>query len=154
MTDTTIAISKEFHDWLKSKGTKGDSYEDIIKKVIRADYLQDLEDGHEYIKVKKAAKLKKEKISRKKADKKPVGKKIVMAKKPVVKQSSAAKKQTSKPAEAGKEIKEWKANKNLELQRLKVEFELAKLSDNEAKMKDLSTQIAKLKGDLDKSKSR
>jgi len=155
MTDTTIAISRKFHDWLKSKGAKGESYEDIIKKVIRAEFLQDLEGNQEYlIKLKKATKPKKESISRKRVDKKSIGKKPAIAKKTVMKQSRPSKRQTPKPTVAGKEINEWKANKNLELQRLKVEFELAKLSDNAAKMKELSAQIAKLKGDLDKSKIR
>ena len=35
MTDTTLSVSKEFHDWLKSKGKKGESYEDIIKKLLK-----------------------------------------------------------------------------------------------------------------------
>src|SRR3989338_7307151 len=38
MADTTISVSKRFHDWLKDKGSKGESYEDIIKKVIKADF--------------------------------------------------------------------------------------------------------------------
>ena len=40
---TTIPISKEFHDWLKSKGMKGESYEDIIKRLLKHEYLQELE---------------------------------------------------------------------------------------------------------------
>ena len=43
MVDTTISVSKEFHDWLKSKGRKGESYEDIIKKMLKQDFLQELE---------------------------------------------------------------------------------------------------------------
>ena len=43
MADTTISISKEFHDWLKSKGKKGESYEDIIKKMLKPEFLQELE---------------------------------------------------------------------------------------------------------------
>ena len=36
---TTIPISKQFHDWLKSKGNKGESYEDVIKKLLKAEFL-------------------------------------------------------------------------------------------------------------------
>ena len=39
---TTIPISKEFHDWLKSKGRKGESYEDVIKKLLKSEYMQEL----------------------------------------------------------------------------------------------------------------
>ena len=42
MTDTTtIPVSKAFHDWLKSKGRKGESYEDIIKRLLKPDAAQD-----------------------------------------------------------------------------------------------------------------
>ena len=44
-TNTTISVSKEFHDWLNSKGKKGESYERIIKTMLRPEYLQELE-GH------------------------------------------------------------------------------------------------------------
>ena len=43
MADTTLSVSKGFHDWLKSKGKKGESYEDIIKKMLKSEYVQDLE---------------------------------------------------------------------------------------------------------------
>ena len=43
MAETTLSISKEFHDWLKSKGKKGESYEDIIKKMLKPELLQELE---------------------------------------------------------------------------------------------------------------
>ena len=42
MTETTISVSKEFHDWLKGKGKKGESYEDVIKKMLKPEYLQEL----------------------------------------------------------------------------------------------------------------
>ena len=42
MTVTTIPISKEFHDWLKSKGKKGESYEDVIKRLLRPEFLGEL----------------------------------------------------------------------------------------------------------------
>jgi hypothetical protein len=42
MAGITIMVSKEFHDWLKSKGNKGESYEDVLKRVIKADFLRSL----------------------------------------------------------------------------------------------------------------
>jgi len=42
MADTTISISKNFHDWLKSKGKKGESYEDIIKSMLKPEFVQEL----------------------------------------------------------------------------------------------------------------
>ena len=33
--DTTIRISKEFHTWLTQQGNKGESYEKIIKRLIK-----------------------------------------------------------------------------------------------------------------------
>ncbi|MBI2649721.1 hypothetical protein HYX04_00230 [Candidatus Woesearchaeota archaeon] len=42
MAITTIPISKEFHDWLKSKGRKGESYEDVIKKLLKPELQQEL----------------------------------------------------------------------------------------------------------------
>jgi hypothetical protein len=43
MVDTTISVSKGFHDWLKSKGKKGESYEDVIKKMLQPEFAQELE---------------------------------------------------------------------------------------------------------------
>lgn len=43
MAETTISVSKKFHDWLKSKGKKGESYEDVIKKMLKPEYLKELE---------------------------------------------------------------------------------------------------------------
>ena len=40
---TTIPISKQFHDWLKSQGRKGESYEDVIKRLLKPELLQDFE---------------------------------------------------------------------------------------------------------------
>ena len=45
MTNTTIALSEKFHDWLKSKGTKGESYEYIIKKMLKPEYTKELKDN-------------------------------------------------------------------------------------------------------------
>ena len=41
--DTTISVSMKFHDWLKSKGKKQESYEDIIKRMLKPECLQELE---------------------------------------------------------------------------------------------------------------
>ena len=44
MTDTTISVSTKFHDWLESKGKKEESYEDVIKRMLKPEFLQELED--------------------------------------------------------------------------------------------------------------
>ena len=38
---TTIPVSKKFPDWLKSKGSKGESYEDILKRLIGHELTED-----------------------------------------------------------------------------------------------------------------
>jgi predicted CopG family antitoxin len=43
MATTTIPISKEFHDWLKGKGMKGESYEDVIKKLLAPEHKEEVE---------------------------------------------------------------------------------------------------------------
>ena len=43
MADTTISVSKKFHDWLKSKGKKGESYEDLLKRLLKPEYVKELE---------------------------------------------------------------------------------------------------------------
>ena len=45
MAETTISVSKQFHDWLKSKGKKGESYEIIIRRMLKPEYLEELEGG-------------------------------------------------------------------------------------------------------------
>ena len=47
MKVTTIPISKKFHDWLKSKGMKGESYEEVIKKLLKPELLQELDETQE-----------------------------------------------------------------------------------------------------------
>ena len=47
MTVTTIPISKKFHDWLKGKGKKGESYEDVIKRLLQPEFQQELEGSQE-----------------------------------------------------------------------------------------------------------
>ncbi len=43
MEDTTISVSMKFHDWLKSKGKKEESYEDVIKRMLKPEFVQELE---------------------------------------------------------------------------------------------------------------
>ena len=38
---TTIPVSKKFHDWLKSKGSKGESYEDILKRLLKPELTEE-----------------------------------------------------------------------------------------------------------------
>lgn len=33
--DTTIKLNREFKEWLKKKGKKGETYQDIIKRLIK-----------------------------------------------------------------------------------------------------------------------
>ena len=42
-TGTTISVSKKFHDWLNTKGKKGESYEDIIRRMLKPEFQQELE---------------------------------------------------------------------------------------------------------------
>ena len=42
MADTTISVSKKFHDWLKGKGMKGESYEDVIRRMLKPEFLSEL----------------------------------------------------------------------------------------------------------------
>lgn len=43
MADTTISISEDFHVWLKNKGKKGESYEDVIKKLLKPEFVKEFE---------------------------------------------------------------------------------------------------------------
>ena len=47
MDDTTISVSKKFHDWLRSKGKKEESYEDVIKRMLKPEFVQELESFQE-----------------------------------------------------------------------------------------------------------
>jgi len=40
---TTISVSKKLHDWLKSKGMKSESYESIIRRMLRPEFLNELD---------------------------------------------------------------------------------------------------------------
>ena len=53
-TDTTISVSKKFRDWLKSKGKKGESYEDTIRRMLKPEYLLEGEEQYKgEVKIKK-----------------------------------------------------------------------------------------------------
>ena len=43
MADTTISVSDNFHNWLKSKGKKGENYEDIIKRFLKPEFTKEFE---------------------------------------------------------------------------------------------------------------
>ena len=45
---TTLSVSKKFHDWLKSKGSKDENYEDIIKRLLKPEFVKELDSdvGH------------------------------------------------------------------------------------------------------------
>ena len=62
MAVTTIPISKGFHDWLKSKGKKGESYEAVIKRLLNQEYKPEIEETSETgkieVKIKKRTKAK------------------------------------------------------------------------------------------------
>ena len=45
MANTTISISKSFRDWLQSKGKKGESYEEIIKSMLKPEFSEGPEQG-------------------------------------------------------------------------------------------------------------
>jgi len=36
MKRTSIQVTKEFKDWLEGKGKKGESYEEIIKRLLKS----------------------------------------------------------------------------------------------------------------------
>ena len=42
---TTLSVSKKFHEWLKSKGSKGENYEDIIKKLLKQEFVKEFENS-------------------------------------------------------------------------------------------------------------
>ena len=172
MTDTTIAISKEFHEWLKSKGNKGENYEDIIKRVIKAEYIRDLDKTQKSPDVSSTIKPLEQKIAQQK-----IKKSALKLNKPLETKAKPKKKspeKLQKSTMSGKKIKtklrepkhavaqkpykkgleEWRNSKNLELQHLNVEFELAKLSNNADRIKELSTLIAKLNESLKQNKSK
>lgn len=156
MEGTTIFLSKEFHDWIKSKGRKGESYENIMISLLKPEYNRELASIKKINSKASAAPAKKPKkaalynaapkaISKKKPNK-PMPSKAAKPKAVSKKTRTKAKSYRAAKAKSPsviKELKELKYKKNLELQSLKVELELAKLSNDANKIRILSAQIAK-----------
>ena len=199
MANTTISVSEKFHEWLKGKGRKGESYEDVIKKMLKQEFLKEVEHESVPIKVQSSkpkrtddemkdvkelarkldvvsreskTKPKKEKAMKSQKGNKPLSKiekakastksklanesqkpKVQSALKninPDVLKKSSTK---SKPTKTNDDIKQLRNEKNLELQRLEVELELAKLSNDVGKVKELPVLISKLKQELQQNRS-
>ena len=167
MASTTISVSEKFHEWLKSKGKKGESYEDVIKKMLKQEFLQEL--GQVAGKLKEQ--VSKSRIIHKDTKKvayrldkvslgtnaKPNQEKNVKSlskekKTKVLSETKNDQKPTRQKTSTNKNLKQWRIEKNLELQRLETELELAKLSNDSAKIKELTVLIAKLKQELEQNK--
>ena len=43
--DTTIKLDKKFKAWLKERGKKGETYQDIIKRLIKAIKILKIQKG-------------------------------------------------------------------------------------------------------------
>ncbi len=198
MGNTTILVSEKFHEWLKGKGMKGESYENIIVRVMRREYQQEFKQVIEQFKSQKPKagkampeprtemqrtpvqkepnkgkdlKNKPSKVSRanqpkptvkpivaRKMPKRPVKpttntpkSKNVSKTKPAIKQNKQKNLFKSVDVEIDEELNRWHNEKKLELQRLKTELELAKLSNNAVKINELAISIAKLQKDLEQN---
>ena len=178
MEGITITVSSKLHDLLKRNGLKGESYEHIILRMARQEFLQDYRKFQSPAESKEKPKLVQEQAVLKKPVKKvqkPVAK--PSAKKPE-KQAKAkplkpqAVKKKPKPSAKAKkakkipeklpiksekiavsnELKQWQYTKNLELQGLKTELELAKLSNDTAKINEITLRLAKLKQEFEQKK--
>ena len=178
---TTLSVSKKFHEWLKSKGSKGENYEDIIKKLLKPEFVSELKAARgpsvipskdedsilnlgrkntkkEAIVVKtfpNSIKPKENKIQKpnapktnKESGKQKMVKKFKESKPAKLKSPNTTKKSGSKQKATGVNVnlKQHEYEKNLELQGLNIELELAKLSSDTDKVKKLSDSIAKLQG--------
>ena len=182
---TTLSVSKKFHEWLKSKGSKGENYEDIIKKLLKQEFVSELKSvrgpsvvpskyedsildlGRKNTKkeaivvvktIPKSIEPKKNKIQKptapkihKESSKQKMVKKFKESKPAVTSKSDSespniTKKSGSKQKTIGvnEKLKQHEYEKNLELQGLNIELELAKLSNDTEKVKKLSDSIAKL----------
>ena len=172
MEGTTITISSKLHDLLKKNGMKGESYEHIILRMVRQEFSQDYRKFQSELKekpkpvqaqvvLKKPVKVQKPsaKPSAKKPEKqakaKPLKPQAVKKKpKPSAKAKKAKKIPKKLPIKSEKiavsdELKQWQYIKNLELQGLKTELELAKLSNDTAKINEITLRLAKLKQELE-----
>ena len=187
MAGTTISVSDKFHEWLKGKGKKGESYEDIIKKMLRQEFLNEVESASTIKKGSPTAETQKGKKDTKRvverldatSSNKPKQEKVRLQvkyhksrqvmNKPLQKtkipkdeekkdksskttNETASNKFLTKPKKINDGyIKQERIEKSIELQRLEVEFELAKLSNDTPKMNELLPIIAKLKEGLKQS---
>src|SRR3989338_1299574 len=173
MENITITVSSKLHDLLKKNGMKGESYERIILRMARQEFSQD------YRKFQSSEPKEKPKLVQAQAVlKKPVKK----VQKPIAKHSAKkpekqAKAKPLKPQAVKKkpkakkakkipeklpiksekiavsvELKQWQYTKNLELQGLKTELELAKLSNDTAKINEITLRLAKLKQEFEQKK--
>ena len=176
MTVTTISVSKEFHDWLTNKGNKGESYEDVIKKLIRNEYLREYTSSSgtpilikkeipklvkkqkaaknplklkTYTEVEKHVKLQKPTLT-KIVGTEPLTKVRLKPQKPKlpVPKKLIAPKKVVKVSKVDEQLLQLKNERKLELQRLSTEFELAKLANNSARVDELAVRIAKMKREL------
>jgi len=177
MENITITVSSKLHDLLKKNGMKGESYERIILRMARQEFSQDYrkfqssEPKEKPKLVQAQAVLKKPvkkvqkpiaKPSAKKPEKqakaKPLKPQAVKKKpKPSAKAKKAKKIPEKLPIKSEKiavsnELKQWQYTKNLELQGLKTELELAKLSNDTAKINEIALRLAKLKQELEQKK--
>lgn len=192
MGDTTISISSKFHEWLESKGKKGESYEDVIKKLLKPNLSQELGTSNlikkkslKQVEVKrnlpqqKTVKVagigninsknitsnsfkKQVNLDPNRNKKKPLQKPILPKKIPQTQFAVKPKKSnklglSKKPVTISNkgvvndEVNQWKNEKKLELDHLKIELQLAKLSNDEAKKRELAVSITKLKEELDQN---
>ena len=175
MEGITITVSRKLHDLLKRSGMKGESYEHIILRMVRQEFSQDYRkfqseleekpkpvqaqaDVKKPIKVQKPSAKPSSKKHEKQAKAKPLKPQAVKKKpKPSAKAKRAKKIPENLPVKSEKitvsdELKQWQYTKNLELQGLKTELEIAKLSNDSAKINEITLRLAKLKQELEQKK--
>lgn len=95
MVNTTISISKRFQGWLKSKGRKGENYEEIIKSFLRPDSLKELE---EYGETSIPRKVREEADTKEERD---VNKETNIEREPDTKEETGTEKETNIGKESG-----------------------------------------------------
>ena len=169
MEGITITVSSKLHDLLKRNGLKGESYEHIILRMARQEFLQDYRkfqspaESKEKPKpvLKKPVKKVQKPVAKPSAKKPEKQAKAKPLKPQAVKKKPKAKKAKKIPENlpiksekiaVSNELKQWQYTKNLELQGLKTELELAKLSNDTAKINEIALRLAKLKQELEQKK--
>ncbi len=173
MENITITVSSKLHDLLKKNGMKGESYEHIILRMARQEFSQDYRKFQSSESKEKPKPVQAQAVLKKPVKKvqKPIAK--PSAKKPekqakarplkpqAVKKKPKAKKAKKIPEKlpiksekiaVSDELKQWQYTKNLELQGLKTELELAKLSNDTAKINEITLRLAKLKQEFEQKK--